>query len=85
LLDAARWYHFHPDVGLVQAERGADPSRPSYAGSDLLAMARGEFAGEVRLTARRLMRQALASHLGDAPLKSRDLFRGRRLHHEDER
>lgn len=72
-----RWYHFHPDHGLVEGVRGADPARPAYAGSELLALSRGEFAGEARGTARRLMRQVLASHLGDTPLKSRELFRGR--------
>jgi DNA repair protein RecO (recombination protein O) len=69
------WYHYDPDCGLV-ASRGAatDPSRPAFAGSDLLVMAGGEFGGPVRLTAKRLLRQALATHLGDAPLRSRDLF-----------
>ena len=70
------WYHFHPEHGLVAAV-SHDPSRPAYVGADLLAMADGEFGGEVRSTARRLMRQVLAVHLGDAPLRSRDLFRGR--------
>ena len=40
-----------------------------------MIMATGEFGAEVRLTAKRLLRQVLAVHLGDAPLKSRDLFR----------
>ena len=76
-LDDDAWYHFHPDYGLVAAMAGSDPARPAYAGRDLLAMAEGEFGGAVRNTARRLMRQVLAVHLGDAPLKSRDLFRTR--------
>jgi len=69
------WYHYHPDFGLVARGDTIDPSRPAFAGSDLLIMAAGEFGGQVRLTAKRLLRQALAVHLGGAPLKSRDLFR----------
>ena len=76
-LDAAGWYHYHPDHGLVAGRAASDPVRPAYSGKDLLALARGEFDGSARGTARRLLRQALAVHLGDAPLKSRDLFRGR--------
>ena len=71
------WYHYHPDFGMVARADAADQSRPAFAGSDLLAMADGEFGGRVRLTAKRLLRQALATHLGDTPLRSRDLFRTR--------
>ena len=71
------WYHFEPDVGLVAGARSDNPSVPSFSGVDLLAMSRGEFGGEARLAARGLLRQALAAQLGDAPLKSRDLFRTR--------
>jgi len=74
-VQADRWYHFHPDFGLVAQVGSADPSRPAFTGSDLLAIAAGQLGGDVRLTAKRLLRQALASHLGDTPLKSRDLFR----------
>jgi len=71
------WYHYHPDCGLYAREGVAEAERPAYAGADLLAMARGEFGGQVRLTARRLLRHALAAHLGEAPLRSRELFRTR--------
>jgi DNA repair protein RecO (recombination protein O) len=71
------WYCFHPEHGLVETVAGSDPAQPAYIGEDLLALSRGEFGGQARVTARRLMRQVLAVHLGDAPLKSRDLFRGR--------
>jgi DNA repair protein RecO (recombination protein O) len=76
-LEDGGWYHYHPDHGLVAGVAGSDPARPAYAGRDLLALARGEFEGPASTTARRLLRQVLALHLGDAPLKSRDLFRGR--------
>jgi DNA repair protein RecO (recombination protein O) len=69
------WYHYHPDFGMVASGDAIDQSRPAFAGSDLLTMAGGEFGGRVRLTAKRLLRQALATHLGDTPLRSRDLFR----------
>ena len=74
-IEEGGWYHYHPDFGLVAREDTADPPPQLFAGSDLLAMAAGEFGGEVRLTAKRLLRQALAVHLGDTPLRSRDLFR----------
>lgn len=68
------WYVFHQEHGLmaVDARPGAD--MPSFSGADLLAISRGEFCAGVRKTAKRLMRQALAAHLGDKPLKSRELF-----------
>ena len=74
------WYHYHPDYGMVQRDGVADPGQPAYAGRELMLLSRGEYAGEARLAAKRLVRQALASHLGDAPLKSRDLFRSYRRH-----
>ncbi len=74
-IEPESWYHFHPDLGLLQRPEGTRNSSPAYHGADLLRMAEGDFLGEVSLTAKRLMRQALANHLGDAPLKSRDLFR----------
>lgn len=76
-IEPGGWYHYHPDYGLVAGLPDSDPARPAYAGADLLALARGEFEGPASTTARRLLRQVLALHLGDAPLKSRDLFRGR--------
>ena len=73
------WYHYHGEYGLVERGDLVDPERPAYAGSDLLAISRGELGGEAADTAKRLLRNALASHLGDAPLNARDLFRSRRL------
>jgi DNA repair protein RecO (recombination protein O) len=71
------WYHYHEDYGLVERGELMDPERPAYAGGDLLAISRGELGGPAAGTAKRLLRHALASHLGDAPLKTRDLFRSR--------
>jgi len=78
LLRADAWYHYDPDYGLVERHGVADAERPAYAGSDLLQISRGDFSGAARMAAKRLMRQALAVHLGDAPLRSRELFRSQR-------
>lgn len=72
---ADQWYRFDAESGLVLQETAAAMVQPAFPGNELLAMAAGEFGDPVRGTAKRLLRQALASHLGDKPLKSRDLFR----------
>jgi DNA repair protein RecO (recombination protein O) len=73
---AARdWYHYHPDFGLVARGPLVDPARPAFQGADLLAIAANDFGGTARLTAKRLLRLVLAQQLGDAPLRSRELFR----------
>lgn len=71
------WYGYLPEVGLVELTAAPDPHRPAYRGAELLSLSRGEFDGAARLAAKRLMREALATHLGGAPLKSRELFRAR--------
>ena len=76
-VQAGHWYHFHPDRGLVARGPSTDPEQPAFSGSDLLAMASGRFGGGTRLAAKRLTRLVLSSHLGEAPLRSRDLFRAR--------
>ena len=69
------WYHYHPDHGLIAGDGAADPARPAFRGADLLAIAANDFSGPARLTAKRLLRLVLAQQLGDAPLRSRELFR----------
>ncbi len=71
-------YHYNPDYGLVESLGAVKAGQPSYSGKDLLQLSRGDFEGGARLCAKRLMRQALAVHLGDTPLRSRELFRTRR-------
>lgn len=68
ICDSAR-YHLVPDQGLVADSRG------SYLGADLLAIAAEQWQADSRRTARALMRAALAPHLGERPLRSRELFR----------
>ncbi len=80
LLMEDEWYHFDPDYGLVRRDGIAESERPAYLGRDLVSMSQGDYSGDASLTAKRLIRQALAAHLGDAPLKSRDLFRSYRRH-----
>ncbi len=62
-------YHLLPDQGLVAEQRGV------YLGADLLAVAAEQWQPASRKLARQLMRAALAPHLGDRPLRSRELFR----------
>ena len=69
------WYHFNEDYGLVEVPEGAGDRLPRYSGADLTSISRGDFSGSARQCAKRLLRQALSAHLGDKPLKSRDLFR----------
>ena len=72
---ADNWYCFDAELGLVRDDNKGAGQRPVFPGNELLAMAEGEFGDPVKGTAKRLLRQALAGHLGDRPLKSRDLFR----------
>ena len=69
------WYRYDHLHGLVQDNQPNSQERPLFAGSDLLIMATGDFGAQVKTSSKRLLRQVLASHLGDVPLKSRDLFR----------
>ncbi len=62
------YYQLDPEQGLRAAAQG-------YRGSDLLAMLNGDWQADTRRTARQLCRALLAPHLGDKPLKSRELFR----------
>jgi DNA repair protein RecO (recombination protein O) len=72
------WYGYEPDRGLVARRDLAEAAAPLYAGKDLLRLADGDVGGPALLTAKRLLRQVLSEHLGQIPLRSRDLFRARR-------
>ncbi|MFN2165894.1 MAG: DNA repair protein RecO, partial [Anaerolineae bacterium] len=66
-------YRVEPEAGPVSTSQG-DPG--GVSGDTLLRLAAGEeLAGECRREARQLLRGILAHHLGDRPLKSRELFR----------
>lgn len=75
-ISESQWYRYFPGQGLVASSDADDSGDAAFLGADLLAMASGEFGGPVRLPARRLLREALAVHLGGEPLRSRELFPG---------
>ncbi len=71
-------YHYHPDRGPVSST-GRDEDGIPVQGQTLLAIAQDDYSQpQVRQEAKRLMRAALAVHLGDRPLKSRQLFQQQR-------
>ncbi len=66
-------YWFDPAEGFTLRQA---PQSRVFSGSDILAIAAGDYARDsVRQAAKHLARLALAPHLGDKPLKSRELFR----------
>lgn len=72
-------YTFDPEQGVREASPGM-PADRCHGGAALLALERGIFpagvvAEDLLRDAKRLMRAALAPHLGDRPLQSRALFR----------
>jgi len=69
-----RRYLVTPDLGPRAARPGEEGA--SVSGTTLLGLAAGApLNGECAREARLLMRRLLAPHLGDRPLKSRELFR----------
>jgi DNA repair protein RecO (recombination protein O) len=73
-IEESRWYRYEPVKGLIACDDDKDTIDTAFGGTQLLAMASGEFSGSVRLPAKRLLREALAVHLGEEPLRSRELF-----------
>lgn len=72
------YYRYDHDAGFVATGKAMDPAfkQQQFVGRDLLAMANGKWDQQGALpTAKRLMRMALAPHLGDKPLQSRQLFK----------
>lgn len=77
-IDPALNYRYDADAGFLAVPRKIDPGyqQSCFKGSELLAMAEQHWEQpDIRSAAKRLMRLALAPHLGDKPLKSRELFR----------
>ncbi|MCJ8168589.1 DNA repair protein RecO [Atopomonas sediminilitoris] len=75
-LEPSAFYRFNQDHGLELACEVFAPGL--LLGRDLQALSRAEWhTPGVLTTAKRLMRQALAPHLGSRPLLSRELFRTR--------
>ena len=86
-IDPAHWYLFQAEQGF---ERLVEPGQrrhelPVFSGADLLAIAESRLdEASAARSAKRLVRLALAGHLGDKPLRSRGLFRRRVPGHQDE-
>lgn len=73
-VQADQFYRYDPGLGLVEIT-GEEPAQQGvYSGRHLLQMDAGDFSGSSRAAAKRLLREALAVHLGDKPLRSRELF-----------
>lgn len=68
-------YQFDASEGFrrVSSPEGL-PAHSLFRGEELSALAEGQFTDAVRRSAKRLCRLALLPHLGDKPLKSRELF-----------
>ena len=80
-VDPEGWYYYHPDQGMVPVLDSSSQRLESFRGAELLQLAERDFSAGGRSCAKKLMRQALSHHLGDKPLKSRELFQ--RLHSMD--
>ncbi len=71
-------YCYDPELGFDPAIKRIDPrlSQQHFSGEQLLAIAEQQWdLPGAREAAKRLLRLALAPHLGDKPLESRQLFR----------
>lgn len=74
-VQAGRQYLYHPERGLEPVP-GAAPERNVYDGGALIALRERRLAEQRDYlpAAKRLLRQALAPHLGSRPLQSREYF-----------
>ena len=77
VLDPDGEYFFQPGEGFTRLKQKSGQSAPRvFSGAHLLAIAGRQFSAKpVRQSAKRLMRMALALHLGNKPLLSRELFK----------
>ena len=75
-IQPSQYYQFYSDQGFViWLGEGVSTPINVFSGRDILAIAQGEYTDSARQAAKRLCRLALRSHLGDKPLRSRELFR----------
>jgi DNA repair protein RecO (recombination protein O) len=70
-INAEQFYHFDPLHGLYQ-ETGL--TQETFSGASILALAQDNLQQEHLREAKRLLRMALISIVGDKPLRSRELF-----------
>jgi len=71
-VDAARMYHYIPDVGVVAEQHNSGLA--SIPGAALLDLSEQHFSSGALKVAKYINRLSLAPLIGDKPLKSRDLF-----------
>lgn len=76
-VEADKWYRYSTGHGLEALAASHTATEGAYRGADLLAIAVGDFDGQRRSLAKKLMREVLAEHLGGQPLRSRELFAAR--------
>ena len=77
-IDPAARYHYLPERGPIFST-GQEEDGIIIQGRTLMAIADDDYSNsEIRQEAKRLMRAALAVHLGERPLKSRELFQQQR-------
>ncbi len=74
-IEPEAWYHYHQEYGLVRADEAVSERIPRFLGRELQLLEQGDYEGGGRGCAKRLMRHVLSTHLGEKPLKSRELFR----------
>ena len=70
-------YRYDADAGFMAVPRKLDPAyqQSCFRGSELMGIAAQQWQQNgIKQAAKRLMRMALAPHLGEKPLKSRELF-----------
>lgn len=74
-IELDRNYRFTPDIGFQLVVDEEQQSSRVYPGAHIVALREHDLADmEVSKTAKRLLRTALATHLGGKPLHSRSLF-----------
>lgn len=71
LIHSEQFYRFDKDRGLSRVSRGAPRALSGQGLSDFVA---GHYSADARRALKWLCRAALQPHLGDKPLRSRDLF-----------
>lgn len=74
-IDIEKTYRFTPDVGFEAIDATDASSSKVYSGAHIVALRELDLSdAETAKTAKRLLRTALAAHLGGKPLHSRSLF-----------
>lgn len=77
-IEPEQLYRFNPDIGFERWEDDADSDNRLFRGSHLIDLRNLQWSdSESAQSAKRLLRLALATHLGDKPLASRSLFASR--------